>query len=66
MLWQWRPKIWRKYVKGERNRKGKKYYIDNGMIFEGEYLNVKKYGKGKEYFEFRDKLRYEGEYLNGK
>ena len=36
------------------------------MIFEGVYLNGKKYGKGKEYFEFRDKLRYEGEYLNGK
>ena len=34
------------------------------MEFEGEYLNGKKNGKGKEYC--YDNLKYEGEYLNGK
>jgi len=34
------------------------------LLFEGEYLNGKKNGKGKEYY--KDKLKYEGEYLNGK
>ena len=33
------------------------------MIFEGEYLNRKRNGKGKEYK--YGKLEYEGEYLNG-
>ena len=32
------------------------------MIFEGEYLNGMKNGKGKEY---EGKLIFEGEYLNG-
>ena len=33
--------------------------------FEGEYLNGKKNGKGKEYY-FNGKLKFQGEYLNGK
>ena len=33
------------------------------LIYEGEYLNGERNGKGKEYFENR--LKYEGEYLNG-
>ena len=35
------------------------------LIFEGEYLNRKKNGKGKEYDNNGD-LLFEGEYLNGK
>ena len=35
------------------------------MIFEGEYLNGKRNGKGKEYYDY-GKLKFEGEYLNGK
>ena len=35
------------------------------MIFEGEYLNGKRNGKGKEYYD-NGKLTFEGEYLNGK
>ena len=35
------------------------------LIFEGEYLNGKRNGKGKEYYD-NGKLKYEGEYLNGK
>ena len=35
------------------------------MIFEGEYLNGKRNGKGKEYYFSNGKLKFEGEYLNG-
>ena len=34
------------------------------MIFEGEYLNGKRNGIGKEYYK-NGKLKYEGEYLDG-
>jgi len=34
------------------------------LLFEGEYLNGKKNGKGKEY-DFCGNLYFEGEYLNG-
>ena len=37
----------------------------NILIFEGEYLNGKRNGKGKEYYYFDGKLKFEGEYLNG-
>ena len=33
--------------------------------FEGEYLNGKRNGKGKEYDD-EGKIKFEGEYLNGK
>ena len=33
-------------------------------MFEGEYLNGKRNGKGKEY-DFNGKLKFEGEFLNG-
>ena len=39
--------------------------ILNDLIFEGEYLNGKRNGKGKEY-NSEGKLIFEGEYLNGK
>ena len=34
------------------------------LKYEGEYLNGKRHGKGKEYY--NGKLKYEGEYLYGK
>ena len=37
----------------------------NKLIYEGEYKNKKKNGKGKEYYE-NGKVKFEGEYLNGK
>ena len=46
------------------NGKVKEYYQDGGLQFEGEYLNGKRSGKGKQYN--GDTLKYEGEYLNGK
>ena len=41
------------------------YYWDGELSFEGEYLNGKRKGKGKEYYK-DGKLKFEGEYLNGK
>ena len=34
-------------------------------MFEGEILNGKRNGKGKEYNDYNGKLEFEGEYLNG-
>ena len=51
---------------GQKNGKGLEYKIDsNKLIFEGEYINGKKNGKGKEYYD-NGKLKFEGEYINGK
>ena len=45
--------------------KGKEYNINNEKLkFEGEYLNGKRNGKGKEYYD-NGKLKFEGEYLKG-
>jgi len=55
-----------KYIIYEENEKGKEYDYYNGkLIFEGEYLNKNRNGKGKEY-NYRGKLIFEGEYLDGK
>ena len=55
----------RKYIIFEENGKGNEYdgYYDN-LLFEGEYLNGKRNGKGKEYYD-NGILMFEGEYLNG-
>ena len=41
------------------------YYEEYILIFEGEILNGKINGKGKEYG-FNGKIKFEGEYLEGK
>ena len=50
----------------ETGRKRKKYISE--LIFEGEYLNGKRWkGKGKDYHDYNsDDILFEGEYLNGK
>ena len=45
--------------------KGKEYYDDGELIFEGVYLNGNRNGKGKEFNYYNGKLIFEGEYLNG-
>ena len=51
---------------GEKNGKGKEYKLNrNNLIFEGEYLNGKRNGRGYEY-NILGKVEFEGEYLNGK
>ena len=55
-----------RYIIYESNKIGKEYNgEDDTLIFEGEYLNGKSHGKGKEYDKF-GKLEFEGEYLEGK
>ena len=45
--------------------RGQVYILNTKIkIFEGEYLNGKRNGKGKEYYD-DGKLKFEGEYLNG-
>ena len=38
---------------------------DNKLLYEGEYLNGQRNGKGKELYS-NGKSKFEGEYLNGK
>ena len=53
------------YIEYESETKVKEYYGDTGNIrFEGEYLNGKRNGKGKEYHN-NENLMFEGEYFNG-
>jgi len=47
-----------------KDGKGKEYDIYDKLIFEGEYLNGERNGKGKEYY--NGEIAFEGEYLNGK
>jgi len=54
------------YIIYDTKTKIKEYLGYNDyLIFEGEYLNGKRNGKGKEYH-YNRKLLFEGEYLNGK
>ena len=53
-----------KYIIYESKGNGKEY-DDGVLVFEGEYLNGERNGKGKE-FNICGKLAFEGEYLNGK
>ena len=51
---------------GIRNGKGKEYDKNGELIFEGEYLDNKRWnGNGKE-FDYKENLIFEGDYLNGK
>ena len=53
-------------LNGKRNGKGKEYYDDGNLAFEGEYVKGKRWnGKGNEYFN-DGRLKFEGDYLNGK
>ena len=50
----------------EKNGKGKEYRLGTDiLLFEGQYLNGKKSGKGIEYYE-NGEIKFEGIYLNGK
>ena len=56
-----------KYVIYGKNRIAREYRVYNdALIFEGEYFNGKRNGKGKEYYFVNGNLIFEGEYLNGK
>ncbi len=52
-----------------KNGKIREYILNtNIVLFEGEYLNGKRNGKGEEYYSniLYETLKFEGEYLNGK
>ena len=58
-------KISGKYKIGKKDGLGKEYKLNtNFLIFEGEYLNGVRNGKGKEYYN-DNALKFVGEYLNG-
>ena len=58
-------KISNRYIVIELNGAGKVYLINpNKLIFEGNFLNRKKHGKGKEYYE-NGCIKFKGEYSNG-
>ena len=46
----------------EKEKKGKEYYYNEQIKFEGEYLNNEKNGNGKEYYD-NGELKFEGRYL---
>ena len=48
----------------DKNGIGRIYDLDKQLVFEGEYSNKKKNGKGKEYLFGR--LLFEGEFKDGK
>ena len=54
----------KKYIIFEENGKCKEYYWNGELKFEGEYINGKRNGKGKEYY--NKEIIFEGEYLNNK
>ena len=55
-----------KYELINGNGKVVEYFLEHGkLMFEGEYLNGKRNGKGKQY-DIDGFLIYESEYLNGK
>ena len=55
----------RHYIIYESEGKAKEYLSrNNTLVFEGEYLNGKKNGKGKEY-DVSGNILFEGDYLNG-
>ena len=54
------------YLNGEKNGKAKEYDSLNILIFDGEYLNGERNGEVNEYYIYNSKLKFKGEYKNGK
>ena len=52
-----------KYIVYETKEKGKEYFYNGKISYEGEYLNGKRNGIGKEYDYWNGKLKFEGEYI---
>ena len=46
----------------KKNGKGKEYYEEGVLKYEGEFLKGQRSGKGKEYYN-KGELKFEGEYL---
>ena len=53
-------KLCKRYIVFGKNGKGEEYIMNSRiLIFEGEYLNKKRHGKGKEYYD-NGNLKFEG------
>ena len=52
-----------RYIIFYNNREGKEYDFSGKLLYEGEFLNGKRNGHGKEYYS--EQLIFEGEYLEG-
>ena len=64
-IWKGEGKFGGEILNGKKwNGKFKEYYVNNFFKYEGEYLNGKRHGEGKEY-DNRGKLIFEGIYENG-
>ena len=54
-----------KYIIYESKIRGKEYYgYFDKLIYDGEYLKGKRYGKGEKYYH-QNKIFFKGNYLNG-
>ena len=51
-------------IKNKIIYQNKEYDYDGSLIYEGEFLNRERNGKGKEYYK-NGELLFEGEYLDG-
>ena len=53
-------------MNGKKNGKGKELYSNGKIKYEGEFLDGKMHGKGREYDYYKSvTLIFEGEYING-
>jgi len=52
-----------RYIIFYNNKEGKEYDFSGNILYEGEFLNGKRNGHGKEYYS--DQIIFEGEYLDG-
>ena len=55
-----------KYLNGEIEGKIEEYDLRGKILFEGEYLNGKKWNGKRNNYSYDGKLIFEEEYLNGK
>ena len=56
----------KKYKIIDKNKFGREYLLNsNILIFEGEYLDKKRNGKGKEYH-YDGRIKFKGEFMKGK
>ena len=51
------------FINDKLNGKGLKYILENDHIYKGDFINNLRHGFGKDY---RNNVRYEGEFLNDK
>ena len=56
----------KKYIIYSSKTKGKEYDWNGDLLYEGEFLKGERHGKGKEYFPYDNRIKFDGEYKHGK